>query len=43
MKKAFRVAGVIALGLFVMLGYMIYKVGEDMANMHRCGCHERNY
>lgn len=43
MKKALTAAGVIVLGAFVMFGILFYKVGESMANMHRCGCHERDY
>ncbi len=43
MKKALTAAGVIALGAFVMIGILLYRVGESMAYMHRCGCHKRDY
>lgn len=43
MKKALKAAGVIALGAFALFGILLYKVGENMTNMHRCGCHERDY
>lgn len=43
MRKFITAAGVIVLGAFIVFGYLIYKVGEDMVKMHRCGCHERDY
>lgn len=43
MKKILMAAGVIALGAFFSFGYLLYKVGEEMATMHRCGCHARDY
>lgn len=43
MKKILMAAGVIALGAFLAFGDVLYKVGEEMANMHRCGCHARDY
>ena len=43
MKKALTAAGVIALGAFVIFGILLYKVGENMAYMHRCGHCKRDY
>lgn len=43
MKKFLMAAGVIAAGAFFSFGYLLYKVGEDMMTMHRCGCHKRDY
>lgn len=43
MKKALTAAGVIVMGAFIIFGILLYKVGKDMAYMHRCGCHERDY
>ncbi len=43
MRKALMAAGVIALGAFVTFRILLYKVGENMAYMHRCGCHQRDY
>lgn len=43
MRKALTAAGVIVLGAFVIFGILLYKVGENMAYMHRCGCHTRDY
>lgn len=43
MKKILLAAGVIVLGAFLAFGYVLYKVGEEMATMHRCGCHARDY
>lgn len=36
-------AGVIVLGAFAIFGILLYKVGENMAYMHRYGCHQRDY
>ena len=33
-KKVITAAGVIALGAFVMIGILLYKVGEDMTYLH---------
>lgn len=43
MKKVLLTAGVIVLGAFLLFGYLLYKVGEEMATMHRCGCRTRGY
>lgn len=43
MKKALTAAGVIALGAFVMIGILLYKVGESMMYLHRCGHCKRDY
>lgn len=43
MKKVLLAAGVIALGTFATFGILLYKIGESMAYMHRCGCHARDY
>lgn len=43
MKKVLLAAGVIILGAFFSFGYLLYKVGEKMTTMHRCGCHTRDY
>jgi hypothetical protein len=43
MKKILLAAGVIVLGAVVSFGYLLYKVGEEMTTMHRCGCHARDY
>lgn len=43
MRKALTAAGIIALGAFAVFGILLYKVGENMAYMHRCGCHQRDY
>ncbi len=43
MKKAILAAVVIVAILFVAFGYLLYKTGENMTKMHRCGCHERDY
>ena len=37
MKKVLLAAGVIILGAFFSFGYLLYKVGEEMTTMHRCG------
>lgn len=34
---------IIILGAFFSFGYLLYKVGEEMTTMHRCGCHTRDY
>ena len=41
MKKVILAAGIIVMGALVMSGYVIYKAGEEMMTMHRCGCHYR--
>lgn len=43
MKKILMAAGIIALGVFFSFGYLLYKVGEEMEMMYRCGCHTRDY
>lgn len=43
MKKILLAAGVIALGAFLVFGYVLYKVGEEIAIMCRCGCHDRGF
>lgn len=43
MKKALTAAGVIVLGAFVMIGILLYKVGESMTYLHRCGHCKRDY
>jgi hypothetical protein len=43
MKKVLLAAGVIILGAFFSFGYLLYKVGEEMTTMHRCGCRTRDY
>lgn len=43
MKKVILAAVVIVAVLFFSFGYLLYKVGESMAYMHRCGCHSRDY
>ena len=41
MRKVILAAGIIVTGALVMSGYVIYKVGEEMMTMHRCGCRYR--
>lgn len=43
MKEVLLVAGVIIFGAFLVFGYVIYKVGEEMATMSRCGCRDRGF
>ena len=41
MKKVLLVAGVSIFGVFLAFGYVLYKVGEEMTTMSRCGCRDR--
>lgn len=43
MRKVLIATGVIVLGAVASFGYLLYKVGEEMTTMHRCGCHARDY
>lgn len=43
MKKVLLAAGIVVLGAFLVFGYVSYKVGEEMATMQRCGCHDRGF
>ncbi len=37
MKEFLKAAGVLILGTAVAFGILLYKIGKDMAYMHRCG------
>lgn len=43
MKKVLLAAGIVVLGAFFAFGYVLYKVGEEMTTMYRCGCHDRGF
>lgn len=43
MKKVILAVGVIILGAFFAFAYVLYKIGEDMTYIHRCGCQSRDY
>lgn len=38
MKKGIVAAVLIIFVIFILAGYLLYRVGEDKAAMSRCGC-----
>jgi hypothetical protein len=44
MRKVIMAAVVIAVVIFFGFGYLLYKTGEAMTTMYRCGCYrDRDY